>query len=475
VLKSLALWLTIFAVYLAFLTCAHYWDGVLFSLYIEKASAGEMNKSVLFHPNHLVYSAAGFVLYDMFSALHLRAMTWLQILNALCGASAAMLVRHLVLGMTRSGKIALTCTIVFAFGATWWKFSTDGGSYVPATFLVLLAVRAALSGKTVEASLFHIAALFFHELAIFAALPIFFTLAVRRRANAIVYAATTAICTLGVYAAVFQASAPHAQPNLISWVTSFSGEAKMTHSWAQLFMTYPVSYAKLFVGGKLSLVRDFFSVPVVLALLVAVLLIVAAAWCVRAPIHNSEEVLSVNRTVKVTLWLWVLPYAVFLVWWEPGNAFYKLLCWPAIVVLIGISIAEHSWTRQHVSALLALAAAIAAWNFGGFIYPHTKAASDPVYALALRLNRELPKNAKVFYKTFSPDDWYLAYFAPGRDWQAIPSGSLAAETSFCLETTALEDELTDRTGLQEKKTWALIDAKHHVQVSCFTGAADSGR
>ena len=73
--KSLAIGISVLAVYVLLLTRSHYWDGVLFSLYIEKVARGEMSSSVLFHPNHLLYSAGGFVLYQILSPFHVRAMT----------------------------------------------------------------------------------------------------------------------------------------------------------------------------------------------------------------------------------------------------------------------------------------------------------------------------------------------------------------------------------------------------------------
>ena len=471
-LKSAALGLTIFLLYACLLTRSHYWDGVLFSLYIEKAASGDLPRSILFHPNHLLYSAAGFVFYDMFSATHLRAITCLQLGNALCGTAAAMLLHRMAKKITHSELAALIGTVLFAFGATWWKFSTDGGSYVPAVLLVILAVRAALAGRVVETSGFHIAAMLLHQLSIFAYVPIFFALAFRRWRDALLYTAITATSTLLAYDAVFRSTGPHAEQTLLAWMTSFSGEAQMTHSWSQVLETYPVSYVKLFAGGKLSLIRDFFSFPVALSLVAAIALLIFGAWLLRRPFKEESLPTAVDRKLKATLWLWILPYAIFLAWWEPGNAFYKLFCWPPIVLLIAIAIVERPSLQQRAYAFLAFSIAIAAWNFAAFIYPHTKAASDPVYALALRIDKELPKDTKVFYKAFSPDDWYLAYFAPGRDWQALSTGGrLREEAPLCLETTALSDEQIDRSGLRKTKSWALIDDKHHVQLSCFSKAS----
>src|SRR6185437_13317402 len=77
-----------------------------------------------------------------------------------------------------------------------------------------------------------------------------------------------------------------------------------------------------------------------------------------------------NRAIFV-LWMWFLPYAIFLASWQPGSAFYKLFVWPPIVLLIAAYLASRKSLNLHVYAFNALTIAIAAWNFAAFIYPHS--------------------------------------------------------------------------------------------------------
>jgi hypothetical protein len=117
---------------------------------------------------------------------------------------------------------------------------------------------------------------------------------------------------------------------------------------------------------------------------------------------------------------------------------------------------------RRAPAFRLLAITVAAWNFAAFIYPHSKPASDPVYAFALRLNEELPAGATIYYRTFSPDDWYLAYFAPGRRWVHLPQ--TAPLPPACLETTALSDP---NYAVLPKQSWSLNDGRHYVRVACY--------
>jgi hypothetical protein len=109
----------------------------------------------------------------------------------------------------------------------------------------------------------------------------------------------------------------------------------------------------------------------------------------------------------------------------------------------------------------ALAIALAAWNFGAFIYPHAHASADPVLVLAQKIDRELPKDATIYYAAFSPDDWYLDYFAPGRSWLKL-NGPPAQEGAICLETTAL----AGNPGVPFNRTWQLVNAQHNIRLAC---------
>jgi hypothetical protein len=97
-----------------------------------------------------------------------------------------------------------------------------------------------------------------------------------------------------------------------------------------------------------------------------------------------------------------------------------------------------------------------------------------VLELALRINHELPKSATIYYDSFSPDDWYLAYFAPGRRWLKLPPGGVAAPGknpggSVCFDTTALG--VLERSGAKLKidpaMRWDLITHQHYVRLECL--------
>ncbi len=474
--------------YVAFLTQTYYWDGVLFSLNIEGVHQGQLPASILFHPNHLLYSGLGYVLYSavLGCGVHLRAITVLQIFNVVGSVAAALVVFRLSKRITNSSSLALFSCLLFAFGATWWKFSTDADSYIISVLFLTLTVGFAVDQppRLASAAACHVLAMLFHELAIFTYFAVIAAIALDTRHSrgkkfltCVVYCLGTGACVAGAYLLCYFYADRGNYPSLAAWITSYASNSGFTHSFGQLVGSYLISYIRLFVGGKLAFIRDYFSVAVGISLTICFGMLVSAFLLFRR-ICLLEGLRPSVRTMFV-LWAWFLPCAIFLASWDPGSVFHKLFVWPPIVLLISCYIASHNRPSQHLPAFFALAIAIGAWNFGAFIYPHSHDSADPVLTLAQTINRELPQNATVFYKALNSDDWYLKYFAPGRTWAPLPlqSRTLAdqmrdlAARPVCFETTALE-EFRTRTPAMVAPTdvtlrWDLVTKGHNIRLECL--------
>jgi hypothetical protein len=452
--------LPIALLYCAFLTRTYYWDGVLFALNIEGAGEPGASLAALMHPNHLLYSNLGYIAYRaaVRFGLHVRAITVLQLMNILASTVLAYLLFKFMKRFSASNRLASAACVLFAFGATWWKFSTDANAYILSVLLLSIAVGMAIERKVLLAGITHAAAMLMHELAIFGVMPILVATWIYRRTAASFagYLAAAAIPVAAAYALAYRTVDQRAYPNLLSWVTSSSSQSQTTHSFTQLFPTNLVSYLKLFAGGRWSLLQQFLSPVVYISLACSICLLAYGVWLwFRAPANPSVDY---DYRIPVVLGAWLLPYIVFLSWFEPGNAFYKLFIWPAIVLLVSLAL------RQHASALLAFALALTAWNFGAFIFPHSHVRADPVLELAKRIDRELPRNATIYYREFVPDDWYLRYFAPGRDWNQLPVKEKTTPGPVCFETTALE---VVRVPESSKMRWHLVNDRHNVKLECL--------
>jgi hypothetical protein len=477
-------------VYALFPTKTYYWDGVLFSLNVEGVQQNRLPVGMLFHPNHLLYSAAGYVFYGLLVRLpvSIRALTMFQAINILLSGACAVLIYTLASKIARSRAIATLACVLFAGGATWWRFSTDANSYITTIFLLVLGLFFALREpqRMLPTAICHTAAMLIHQLAVFAYAPflaaIFLDTAaprIIRVKRAAAYCAATSVTVAIVYFAVFRMAGPQNR-TFTSWIVSYSPDTQKTHSLYQLVVAYPLSYLKLLVGGRLGLIKEFWSIPVAISLACSLFLVFWAARLLRKP--SGPALTSFDRRTQLVLLLWVLPYLVFFAWWEPGAGFYKLFVWPPLVLLAAGCVVRIAFLRTHISALRAFVLAIIAWNFGAFIYVHSRAGADPVYSLARTIDRELPKNAKVYYRAFNPDDWYLAYFAPGRTWLSLPNSRVDQLTNrngtTCLETTALdfveEASASDLSHLADHALhWSLVNGQHNVRLQCLKTRAQS--
>ena len=480
--KALLLTAGVAVLYVSFLTASHYWDGVLFSLVIEKVAGGVLPFAALLHPNHLLYSPLGYGLYQVlhFFRLPVRSISALQFLNVLASVLCSVLVFRMCRRCFRSRDLAWSCTILFALGATWWRFSTDADAYIVSVLFCVAAVGCVLVARArlVAAGVCLSVAMLFHELAVLAYIPILAAIWLERsatkervrRASAFVLLTSGCVGSAYYVAYIWTHSDPSTQP-FIQWVTSFSNDTKTTHSVGQLVASNGTSYLKLFAGGKLGLIRDFLSAPVIIALLICVLCVAATIGsAIRARATERFMPAELDRRTRTVLWSWFAVYFVFLSWFEPGNAFYKLFAWPPIVVLLGCYLDRYGRAPK---AFGWFTLGLASWNFAAFIYPHSHVEADPVLSLARRIDKELPRSATVYYKALSPDDWYLQYFAPGRKWEPLGNpneiGKGSAEAPVCYESTALPYV---RAETDSSLSWSLVNSQHNVRLQCVKPKAD---
>lgn len=457
-----------FALYAAFATRTYYWDGVLFALNIENTAGAHAPALNLLHPNHLIYTVFGYWLYRGMAELGVavRALVVLQAANVLASIAAGAVFYAIAKHVTQSAASALSGLCLFSFGAIWWVFSTDADPYIFSVLFVLLAVWFGMknSPRWWAACACHVAAMLFHELAVFAYAPLVAILLLNwQLKKAIMYVAGSGASMVALYAICYAWTDHRAYPTVVAWLTSYASDSGFTRSFGALLHPYLTSYLKLFAGGRWSLMRESFSAESCLGYLVCAAGVAGAVWKFRHAGGDAQETVLADRRFRIVFWAWLLAFAAFLALWDPGSTFHKLFVWPAMVMLIVLYV-----PRTCARALLWLAVALAGWNFAAFIYPHSRTEADPVLVLAQKIDRELPKDAVVYYRAFSPDDWYLDYFAPGRRWVQISKApnSPAGSGLACFETTALE---VFRPEELNGPKWDLVNRQHNVRLECREG------
>src|SRR5215212_2316152 len=237
--RQLAPWLIFIAtsaIYLSFPTRVYYWDGIEFAQAIEDAST--LNPSLV-HPNHLIYNFAGYIFYKLLRVFgfELRAVTALQILNSLLSAACAGVLFAILSDTLRSLYLSVCLTLLFAFSATWWKFSTDANAYIPSVLFLLVSFYLVLpkhKARPLLVAVTFFISLAFHQLAVLMwpvlALGVYLQdgeLSIRRRAfKTACFSALAAVLIIASYAYLFYlASGSSDLLRLLRWTASYSPDA----------------------------------------------------------------------------------------------------------------------------------------------------------------------------------------------------------------------------------------------------------
>ena len=461
--------LALLLLYLAFPTKVYYWDGITFAQAIE--DAGGPNVSLV-HPNHLLYNFAGYFFYRLLRTFNseLRAITALQILSSLFSAGCAAVLFVILKDTLRSLYLSICFTLLFAFSATWWKFSTDANAYIPSVFFLLLCFYLVLPDRKpapLPLAILFAVAMCFHQLAIIA-FPVFAlgvylqdgAISIGRRArNAIVFSAVTVALIVSVYTiAFYEATGRFNLATFLRWTVSFSPDAETDFSLWSNFGYSARGQVRLLFGGRLSLLRELVNPGIVLlmvALVGAVLLLIfKSLWNLPTIKQRLRELRLAPRQKSVVLLalLWVVLYLVFLFFWLPQNTFYRLFYLPAVILLLGLALLALTQTvsrRTYVTALFVAAVGLA--NFLFLIYPFSHVEKFPPLEFALRMNREWLPGTVVYYATQNADEDLVRYFNPSTNWKLLPDELPEGESGW-LETTAIDQISATEDGAEWLKT-----------------------
>ena len=386
---ALIIFVAIALIYLLFPTRVYYWDGITFAQTIENVSRLQPS---LVHPNHIIYNFVGYVFFKLLRLFSpdIRALIALQILNILLSAVCARIFFAILVNTLRSLYLAVCLTLLFAFSATWWKFSTDADAYIPSVLFLLISFYLLLPGQKARPLLLAVTffvSMAFHQLAIWMwpvlALGIYGQdgeLSIKRRSlNAFYFSVVAAVLIISAYAYLFYLASPaFSIQRLLSWTASYSPDAD-THFnlWSNLRYSLR-GLVRLFLGGRFSLLKGLMNPLVIFlfaVLVTAVLFVIfnvvrTLATAIRVGQVPKLQLETRQKTVLLLALLWSFVYVVFLFFWLPQNTFYRLFYLPALILLFGLLLAArpHRVSRTLVAFVLAVALA----NFLFLIYPFSQ-------------------------------------------------------------------------------------------------------
>src|SRR5678815_1002633 len=296
--------------------------------------------------------------------LNLRAVAALQILNSLFSVGCAYVLFLVLKSTLRCHYLCYALTLMFAFSATWWKFSTDADAYVPSVLFLLLSFYLTLPNskpKPLLVSFVYALSLCFHQIAI-----VFFPCLVLalflqgnglsrqvRTINALVFSVATTLITLGAYLFAFYLLTGTIQlTRFLRWILSYAPDESFGfHPLDNLGYTLR-GHFRLFFGGRLNASNGLLNPLIVLLIvMLAVLLLIWVFKIVRNLSRPGMEWFRAlrqdpaRRTLALLCILWTSLYLIFLFFLMAHHTFYRLFYLPALIILLGLGLDSVSYTH----------------------------------------------------------------------------------------------------------------------------------
>jgi hypothetical protein len=434
-------------IYLSTLTADYFWDGITFALQIEKVADGERSAALLFHQSHLLYNALGYLLYRAVNAVGvpLRALWILQGANVIFSATALGVYFSVARRMTRSLYAATASTALLAVFATWWKLATDADAYIPSVLLMLLCLRALIATKPswILAGLSLAGAMLMHELASlfsFAAVAIVFssqTVSSKKRFALRLLALAWAISIAAYYACAAALHGITDPLGVIKWATTNPSRIVPFTSPLPGLRQSPRANVDLVVGHSFSLFRAQAGAVGWLIALAAGATLIILIWRIgrelaRRRHYNWRELVMMIRERLhprlLILTAWVMPYVLFLWFFEPEDAHLRLFYAPALALGVATwlghsqAAAADSSSRKpsHFLRTSALAiVALGSFNLAFYILPHADVNASPLIQKARGARADWDGQTVVFYLDHSEIDTAFEYFNRRSRWQRL--------------------------------------------------------
>ncbi len=357
----LALLVVIGLVYFAFPNRSFHDDAI--------AYAWDIEHDRLFHPHHLLFNVLGWLVYKGINQLTtMRAIYALQYMNITFSLVGIVLLYCLVRRSTSSTLIALWSAAMLAVSHGWWKYSVAGETYIIPMALLLLVVvqceqrREAMNRRRSFLLSLWIGALctlmaLMHQSHVLFFLPLLVLLTGNRSSwrntgtVALVFVAGVFVTYLLVY---YQVTGRWSVSSMLRWSLSYA----ITPLFEGAYGT-PIAWSHFprFLGGFASLITaqkwpGFLRFIVVEGLFLML--------CVYGSVRGIRGSGPPVRLVGFLL-SWIVVYALFAFWWEPGNIEFLMPLCPPLLWLTACS--GQVWMRCHPRRGLFRGAAVCALLF----------------------------------------------------------------------------------------------------------------
>jgi hypothetical protein len=374
----------------------------------------------------------------------------------------------------RNRRLSLILALLFAFSATWWKFSTDAVAYVPAVLFLLVTFYLLLPDRPPRpllVALVFSAGICVHQIAVIfypvTALGLWLqtpSLAARRRVWLIIQSGSVAcLLTIGAYcAALYARRGAFDTREFFHWITYHPSDSNFTFNLISGSLYTLRGQVRLFVGGRFNYLAGLVN-PVSIALLLFLLVLIGALVFNLLPIRKRPAGYNAvalrqpieTRALMLLCATWILCYNAFLFVWLPFHTFYRLFYLPALVLLVGILLVTKTRMDQTKLRRIALLTAImATTNFLFLIFPYAHVQKNPPLQLALEMNKVWLPGTIIFYGSSNPDNRLFNYFNPATEWRQLTPA----------EWNKLEGELQSMHA-QTHSAWLDVTAAEGIAAS----------
>jgi hypothetical protein len=425
--------------YLCTPTANYYWDGLAFALRIEQVSKHASAASGLFHQNHLLYNAIGYLLYvtPRCLGLSVRALTLLQVASAVSCAMGVGIFFSMARRISSSVYVAAIGAGVLAVSTCWWKAATDADAYSLSVALVLISASSLLSKdpRWCLAGAALAGAMLIHELAsLFYPAALVAVLVSNRVENRLRFAVKLSLLTWGLTIASYYTCAAlvfgMTRPlDVIKWAGSNPYGVGFSNPLRTLG-TFPKYQVDLIFGHSFKAFRRYggaaeltFAGIGIVAACVAVLIVVRRARIkegVRSIWRVTPDQSDQWRRIMPVLLTWIGTYALFLLVWEPYVLHYRVYYVPAVVLMFVLMLSNYHRRTSSRPSGAAVIAVIALFflNLAFFIAPHMRSSSNLLVAAAKEANRQWNEHTVIYFTARGAIDGAFRYFNENTEWRA---------------------------------------------------------
>jgi hypothetical protein len=410
----LLIFLGIPLLYFSFLPVSYSFDGTVFSQMLRYALQKQDWLGVV-QTHHLLYFPANYFLYRALQSLfEYRVLEFfhLQLFSLTFAVMTLGVIWRLLKKIGLAWGLRLLGVGAVAFCHAFWFYAVDAEGHIPGLFFVaaglcLIVPGEPKTGKLIGAAFCFAAAGGFHLTNLLvAASVIFYFIALRlpwkRFVQFTLALAGFVLAMYGAYAALAHRPVLPILANMLVGSDAYSG---VRSDYLQ-----PLSGSTL-AASLAAVKKSLVAGPGITAW------IVVAGFLLLLVMAGRRAATTEERSFKLAMLFWSLPFFLFFSFWDPGNMEFKIHALVPLLLIAVVALPRRKPPAGHLAGI-ALVGALFLINLFSGIVPQTDIEKNTNYQVAAAIGRSTPANALVLisgrFEGYGYGKIYIPYFA-GRE------------------------------------------------------------